>query len=258
MLTMAIYRTKLPAFIARRFIKVVTLSNQTRFDVGESFIFTAFSQRSTEFHQLQPGAQLDQALTPLLTRALDSAPAPEKLMLTVHTYGSHPNVKDRYPATVVQWPDAYDNSIAYTSRLLADWIARLARMNDRRVALIYISDHGLNFPECGGSYTHGSTRSAYEVPLMLWSNTRFRDGHAEWWAQWQARAQQAVMTDGTLRFTNLLVPFALDDLLGMVSVSKLPAAPSVAAAHQPTSYPPPSDARQCELFTPYDANKMLK
>jgi glucan phosphoethanolaminetransferase (alkaline phosphatase superfamily) len=236
----------------------VTLSNQTRFDIGDSFIFTAFSQRSAQFHQLQPGAQWDEALTPLLARALDSTPVSEKLMLTVYTYGSHPDVKDRYPPAAAQWPDAYDNSIAYTSRLLAEWIARLARMDDRRAVLIYISDHGLAFPACGGSYVHGSTRSAYEVPLMLWSNARFRADNVAWWAQWQERAQQAVAADGTLQFTNLLVPFALDDLLGMAPASKLPAAPMLAVASQPLLYPPPTDTRQCEPFTPYDVTKALQ
>jgi len=243
---------------AKAGFKVVTLSNQTRFDIGESFIFTAFSQRSAQFHQLQPGAQLDEALTPLLTQALNGTPASEKLMLTVHTYGSHPNVKDRYPSATAQWPDAYDNSMAYTSGLLADWIARLARIDERRVVLIYISDHGLTFPACGGSYAHGATRSAYEVPLMLWANARFRADNAAWWAQWQARAQQAVAADGTLRFTNLLMPFALDDLLGMVPTSKLPAAPMATVTTQPLLYPPPADARQCEPFTPYDVGKALK
>lgn len=243
---------------AKAGFKVVTLSNQTRFDIGDSFIFTAFSQRSTQFHQLQPGAQWDEALTPLLTRALDDAPASEKLMLTVHTYGSHPQAKDRYPPTAAQWSDPYDNSIAYTSRLLADWIARLARVDDRRVVLIYISDHGLAFPACGGSYTHGYTRSAYEVPLMLWGNARFRTDNAAWWAQWQARAAEAVAADGTLRFTNLLVPFALDDLLGMGQASKLSPMPMDTAVPRPLLYPPPADARQCAPFTPYDVAKVLQ
>jgi glucan phosphoethanolaminetransferase (alkaline phosphatase superfamily) len=236
----------------------VTLSNQTRFNIGESFIFTAFSQRSAQFHQLQPSAQWDDALTPFLAQALDSTPASQKLLLTVHTYGSHPRVNDRYPPAAAQWLDPYDNSIAYTSQLLADWIARLARMDNRRTVLIYISDHGLTFPACGGSYVHGATRSAYEVPLMLWGNARFRANNTEWWTQWQARAAEAVAPEGTLRFTNLLVPFALDDLLGMASTSKLPAAPIATVAPQHLPYPPPAEARQCDSFIPYDVAKALK
>jgi glucan phosphoethanolaminetransferase (alkaline phosphatase superfamily) len=245
---------------AKAGFKVVTLSNQIRFDfdIRDSFTFTVFSQRSTEFHQLQPGAQWDEALTPLFMRALDGTPAPAKLMLTVHTYGSHPVVKDRYPSAAAQWPDAYDNSISYTSRLLADWIARLDRVNDRRVVLIYISDHGLAFPACGGSYAHGYTRSAYEVPLMIWSNALFRTNNAAWWLQWQARATNAIAEDGSLRFTNLLEPFAIDDLLGMTQASRLPSAPIETTTLPPQLYPPPADDHQCDPFTPYDVAKSMK
>jgi glucan phosphoethanolaminetransferase (alkaline phosphatase superfamily) len=239
--------------------KVITLSNQTRATVGDNFFLSAFRQRSAQYLE-QPAdpRPWDDVLTPLMADVLHDTPYPEKLMLTMHTYGSHPEVKDRYPPAAELWPDAYDNSIAHTSGLLADWIAQLDRLSERRVVLIYISDHGLTFPACGGSYTHGFTRSAYEVPLLLWGNARFREHNADWWGQWQARARQAVAADGRLQFTNLLVPFALDDLLGMSQASKLPAPPiATAALTSDTLYPPPADARQCEHFTPYDVGQTL-
>ena len=244
---------------AKAGFKVVTLSNQGSFGVEQSFFFTAFRQRSTHYHPLQPGLW-DEALTPLLSQTLEDMPSSKKLMLTLHMYGSHPRVQDRTPPAAAHWQDAYDNSIAYSSSLLADWIARLSRLDDRRVVLLYISDHGLAFPACGGSYVHGSTRSAYEVPLMLWGNARFRADNAAWWQQWQARAQQPQAADGQLRFTNLLVPWALDDLLGMRQLSTLPAAavkPAAATKSLPT-YPPPADERQCERFKPYDVAAVLK
>jgi hypothetical protein len=37
-----------------------------------------------------------------------------------------------------------------------------------RAALVYVSDHGQNFRNAAVPYTHGSTRSAYEVPLLVW------------------------------------------------------------------------------------------
>lgn len=238
---------------AKAGFKVVTLSNQGSFGVEQSFFFTAFRQRSAQYHPLQPG-QWDEALTPLLAQALEDTPASRKLMLTLHMYGSHPRVEGRVPPAAAQWQDAYDNSIAYSSGLLADWIARLSRLEDRSVVLLYVSDHGLSFPACGGSYVHGSTRSAYEVPLMLWGNARFRADNAAWWAQWQARAQHALAADGRLQFTNLLVPFALDDLLGAAQMSTLPGVAGLAAAspHARQPYPPPADDQQCERFTPYD------
>ncbi|GAB2455873.1 hypothetical protein GCM10027082_03190 [Comamonas humi] len=240
---------------AKAGFQVVTLSNQSSFGAGQSFFFTAFRQRSSQYRPLQAG-QWDGALTPLLAQALEDTPPAGRLMLTVHMYGSHPRVEGRVPPGAALWADAYDNSIAYTSALLADWVARLSQLQDRRVALLYVSDHGLAFPACGGSYVHGSTRSAYEVPLMLWGNARFRADNAAWWQQWQARARQAVAPDGRLQFTNLLVPFALDDLLGMSPVSTLvPAGPALPSS---AAYPPPADERQCERFTPYDVAAALK
>ena len=236
---------------------VATHSNQRSFGVGQSFFFTAFRQRSDQFTVQQDG-QFDGNLSVLLDQQLQTtARAQRPSLITLHLYGSHPRVNKRYPAEFAKWDDPYDNSLAYTSALLADWMAQLNRITDKRVLLVYISDHGLSFANCGGSYVHGATRSAYEVPLLLWGNAPFRQSNAAWWEQWQARSQHALLPDGRLRYTNLLAPLALDDVLGVNATTRLPAAPA-ADAWTAYRYPPEDGARQCAVWKPYDLPAVLK
>ncbi|WP_312586991.1 sulfatase-like hydrolase/transferase [Comamonas terrigena] len=193
--------------------RVETLSNQSASGMSLSFAHAAFRQRSDRFVNLQDGLQ-DGALTELLASSLQQQAAGQPALITLHMYGSHPRVNKRYPPEFAKWEDPYDNSIAYSSNLLADWISRLDALPGVRAALVYVSDHGQNFPQCGGSYTHGSTRSAYEVPLLVWGNAALRQQQPQWWGQLQKVAAHAVAPDGSLRQTNLLYTGVVQDLLG--------------------------------------------
>lgn len=193
--------------------RVETLSNQSASGMSLSFAHAAFRQRSDRFVNLQDGLQ-DGALTELLASSLQQQAAGQPALITLHMYGSHPRVNKRYPPEFAKWEDPYDNSIAYSSSLLADWISRLDALPGVRTALVYVSDHGQNFPQCGGSYTHGSTRSAYEVPLLVWGNAALRQQQPQWWGQLQKVAAHAVAPDGSLRQTNLLYTGVVQDLLG--------------------------------------------
>ena len=88
------------------------------------------------------------------------------------------------------------------------------------MVLLYISDHGLNLPECGGQYTHGYARSAYEVPMLVWANERFQQAQPQWLAQVQAHA-----TDTEMAYDNRVFQATLADVLGYDG-----AYPSAAAA----------------------------
>lgn len=180
--------------------------------------------RGSERFEKLPDGRLDEDLSPLLSKALaevqtsKESKAGQPQLLTLHLYGSHPRVEKRYPASAAQWPDAYDNSITYTSSLLAQWIGQLqalsAQRPEARIALVYVSDHGVDFPTCGGSYTHGHTRSSYEVPLMLWANHALRQSEADWWQHWQGYAASAVNEQGLPRYHSLLFSQLLAELLG--------------------------------------------
>lgn len=203
--------------------RVASLSNQGGAGGAESFFHVAFRQRSDVFTQL-PEEQWDGALTPLLD---DLLPSQQPLLITLHTYGSHPQPAKRYPPEQAPFADAYDNSIIYSSSLLAQWIARLESLSDRRAVLLYISDHGLNLPECGGQYTHGYARSAYEVPMLVWANTRFQQAQPQWLAQVQAHA-----ADAGVAYDNRVFQATLADVLGYTS-----AYPSAAASVPSTAIP---------------------
>ena len=180
------------------------------------FANIALRMRSDHHRQLQDG-QLDGDLTPLLHKALeDHSQSGQPLVITLHTYGSHPRVEKRYPKEAAIWADPYDNSLHYTSQLLANWIAQLNTVRNQRVALLYVSDHGQDFPICGGSYTHGVTRSTYEVPFLLWGNDKLRQQYAPWWQEWKNLAQHAVDAQGIPRFNTLLLTKAAEQLFGYV------------------------------------------
>ncbi|QXL84382.1 sulfatase-like hydrolase/transferase [Comamonas sp. NLF-1-9] len=210
--------------------RVVTLSNQSRSGIGETFFHVAYRQRSDRYVNLPAGAR-DSGLTPLLRQALDEARPGQPLLVTLHTYGSHPRVGQRYEPQQARWDDPYDNSIAASSQLLAQWIRLLHRhAKERRAVLLYISDHGLNLPACGSNYTHGSAQSAYEVPFMLWSNAAFRADQPQWSSQATRNAWAA--PDGLPRYDNRVFAATMADLLGRPAPY-----PSLGSAQTP---PPPA------------------
>lgn len=208
------------------------------------FANVALRMRSDSYMQLQDG-QLDEAFTPHLEAALQAAQkTSQPLLVTLHTYGSHPRVEKRTPEASAIWDDPYDNSMHYTSQLLSQWIAQLDALQGLRTALVYVSDHGQDFPVCGGSYVHGVTRSTYEVPFLLWTNDAVRQQAGNWWQQWVALGQHAVSENGIPRYNTLMPAQAISQLLGYAT--ELPAFTTTAAG----AYPPPADNSLCEDWFP--------
>jgi lipid A ethanolaminephosphotransferase len=118
-------------------------------------------------------------------------------VIVLHQIGSHgPSYWLRYPkegetfAPACQTPEltecsseeivnAYDNTIAYTDRFLAEVIDLLDRQTGVIPAMFYVSDHGESLGE-GGLYLHGTPyfmAPDYQthVPMVLWMSERFRD-----------------------------------------------------------------------------------
>ena len=74
--------------------------------------------------------------------------------------------------------NAYDNTIVYTDRLMADLIGQLQALPDIRSTLIYVSDHGQSLGE-DGIYLHGMPNSIApdvqrEIPIFVWMNAAFQ------------------------------------------------------------------------------------
>lgn len=123
--------------------------------------------------------------------ALDPRRREKGVVIVLHQMGSHgPAYASRSPvehkpfmpectSNVLQdcqaqaLVNAYDNSIAYTDRVLAqaiDWLA--AREASWSTTMLYISDHGESLGE-NGLYLHGvpyaiAPRAQTHVPMLLW------------------------------------------------------------------------------------------
>lgn len=147
--------------------KTFVYSNSRFFENQEDF-FTQTLRRSADVYQKVGDGAHDGVLTASLRSALQD-PAQRKLIV-LHSYGSHTLLRERYPSRY-QGADAYDNSIRYSSDLLAEWIDLTAGSAGARPALLlYASDHGISMPPCSSDYHHGHSLTSLEVPLLAWAN----------------------------------------------------------------------------------------
>lgn len=113
-----------------------------------------------------------------------------KQFIVLHQSGSHgPSYEKKYPPNFARFMpvcdsvdlkkctpqslmNAYDNTIIYTDFLLNKLIDMLDKINDRRIILIYVSDHGESLGE-GGWYLHGAPdllapKEQINIPMMVW------------------------------------------------------------------------------------------
>jgi lipid A ethanolaminephosphotransferase len=119
-------------------------------------------------------------------------------LIAFHQMGSHgPAYYKRYPEASATFApacrtnepagcsaeevrNAYDNTIAYTDRMLAEKIALLERLSDRfDTLLIYVSDHGESLGE-NGILLHGAPyalapEEQKRIPFILWMSTGYRE-----------------------------------------------------------------------------------
>lgn len=169
------------------------LSNQGR---NHSFIdFFAREAQRTVFLTDNGHSHQDEELLPLLHDFIEQS-TNSKIMVILHTYGSHFNYKDRYPSSFsVFLPDktadadvfnrnelinAYDNSIRFTDYVLN----RVIDMLENRQCLsgmIYLSDHGEDiFDDKRNRFLHASPVPTYwqiHVPLIIWMSPQFKEAY---------------------------------------------------------------------------------
>lgn len=155
-------------------------------------------------------------------RFIESAASP-KLLVVLHTYGSHFNYRERYPAEFAYFtPDnapeasprfrdrlvnAYDNSIRYTDYLLGDIIEYLDTLPDTDCAMIYASDHGEDIFDYGsGRFLHASPVPTYHqlhVPMVLWMSGNYRSRYPDKWASGHSHRNRNVSTSESMANTLL-------------------------------------------------------
>ncbi|WP_099464568.1 lipid A phosphoethanolamine transferase [Parabacteroides provencensis] len=119
-----------------------------------------------------------------------------KQFIVLHTYGSHFNYQERYPATKAAFlPDqvegaevkyrtnlinAYDNTICYTDDFLSRLITILDNTQDS-AAMLYTSDHGEDiFDDNRNLFLHASPVPSYyqlHVPYLIWMSQPYLENH---------------------------------------------------------------------------------
>jgi len=139
----------------------------------------------------------DQVLVDYLNKELADSLHNRKRFVVLHTYGSHFNYCDRYPAEARRFtPDvvttigyknretminAYDNSIAYTDILLHR-IIEMTRKAGYNACVMYVSDHGEDiYDDDRKLYMHASPVPSYyqlRVPLMVWTSDGYKQAHS--------------------------------------------------------------------------------
>ena len=159
------------------------LSNQGR---NHSFIdFFAREAQKTVF-LTDSGSHHDEELLPLLRTFIDKSPS-NKILVVLHTYGSHFNYSDRYTQSHRHYtPDsntdadafnrqslvnAYDNTIEYTDYIL-DEVIKILEGQNCLAGMIYMSDHGEDiFDDARNRFLHASPVPTYwqiHVPMIIW------------------------------------------------------------------------------------------
>ncbi len=119
-----------------------------------------------------------------------------RLMIVLHTYGSHFKYNERYPRYYARFkPDrikevgpegrqrllnSYDNTIAYTADLLTMLMNEIEG-SGYRGALLYTADHGEDlFDDGSNKFLHASPRPSYyqlHVPFIVWLSSRYIEAY---------------------------------------------------------------------------------
>lgn len=151
----------------------------------------------------------DDELLKLVAKELERGEG--KQFIVLHTYGSHFNYRERYPAdqafflpdmpvdAEVKYKDnlvnAYDNSIRYTDNFLMRLIHML-QAQDCHAAMIYTSDHGEDiFDDNRHLFLHASPVPSYyqiHVPFLIWMSGSYRQAYPSLPAAAQANRQKNV------------------------------------------------------------------
>lgn len=207
----------------------------------------------------------DEALVPALEQKISSSS--NDALVVLHQRGSHgPAYYKRYPAPARFTPtcdsnrlqecdgqaliNTYDNTIDYTSRVLARTIDRLAEESSGRdVLLVYVSDHGESLGE-RGVYLHGMPRwmaphEQFHVPMLMWMNNGARQTLAPEMSCLQALASQPASHDNL--YHTLLGAFGVQTGVYRSELDLLAAARGHRACELPVRPDPTSAKRPAML-----------
>jgi glucan phosphoethanolaminetransferase (alkaline phosphatase superfamily) len=145
-----------------------------------------------------------------------------RVLLVLHTMGSHMPYHRRYPAEFAHFPvnpavcetvtsmgkptpeqmvnmeNAYDNSVRYTDYVLSQ-VIKLLREQKAISTMTYVSDHGENPGKTESvPYAHGDmTQDVLHVPMMVWASPQFREKYPEQVAALRSHADTPLSATST-------------------------------------------------------------
>lgn len=174
----------------------VFLSNQSA-----NHTFTDFFAQEADYTRYfrffgKKDNQPDEVLLPALKHCLDSIGG--NLFVVLHTYGSHFNYKERYPARFARYtPDnvtevsrdkreillnAYDNTILYTDYFLSS-LTHILAGSGACTTMLYSSDHGEDIMDDRRErFLHASPNPTYyqlAIPLLVWFSPVYQQDYPQ-------------------------------------------------------------------------------
>lgn len=133
--------------------------------------------------------QFDGAMLEEYRNILQATPRGGKILIVLHTKGSHFDYRRRYPPAFERFStlggsrrdallDAYDNSVFYTDWLLGELIGELQR-RPVSAALVFASDHGENLLDDDRQLLGHALGNAYDLPAasFVWMSDKMRRSH---------------------------------------------------------------------------------
>lgn len=181
--------------------KTIWVSNQNKISPVDTPV-TAIAKESDDQiftnkdYEVNPS--FDEDLLPIIKAKL--ADNQGKLLLIVHTLGSHEIYRKRYPKEFEKYipvtsgddynfssddireklVNSYDNSILYTDHIIVSIVEFLKETNEIGF-MMYFSDHGENLLDDGGTrFGHGGvipTNYVLEIPLLAWFSDSYISSH---------------------------------------------------------------------------------
>jgi glucan phosphoethanolaminetransferase (alkaline phosphatase superfamily) len=171
----------------------------------------------------------DDVLVAALNDRLDRRAKDESLFVVLHTQGSHFTFTDRYPAEAQVFAtegdgltererlwNAYDNTIAFTDRVVADVIGVL-EAHGGDALMLYVADHGENLRDDDRNLFGHFIGNEYDlrVPMFLWTSSSYADRYPHKLAAAQENARLPLSTQTIfatlLQATDVIVDDIPDD-----------------------------------------------
>lgn len=210
-------RCALPQVLSAAGCECVLFSAQQHwgeYDGMEPYAFAGCSEMRWLSEELKGREWYDDALLDFLDRKL-AEPREKPLVVFLHLRGSHFPPSHNYPPGFGPFPgervigDAlvrpalnvnnYDNTIAFTDKVLGGVVERLKRVGGP-TWMLYLSDHGESVS--ARRFRTDTDRCLMEIPMVLWASSEYRESHG-------ALLEAARSATGAVLRNDLLFPTVL-------------------------------------------------